>query len=704
LHDSLGNRIGTELEVGDTYGGSEPAVARTPAGDFVVVWEGPCCGTPIFARLFDSLGAPKGPELNVSSWGHEDYSPDVDVEDNGDFVVVWQRYGTFDDPQRGGSFGTDILARRFDSAGAALGDELVVNDFTTSWQYAPSVGVDADGDFVVTWTDDRAYSYNGVRGFDPFGSDIYGKVYDSLGAERSSEFLVNEITTYPQRRSSVSTDAQGNFTVVWQTETSDYGYTSDIAGRMYDSGGNALGGQLTISQGSDMRSRRPDVSRNPSGSFVVVWEQYDAQIPVRGRGGDRDILGRAYDAAGNALTDAFQVNAYTSHDQFRSAVALNDEGSFVVAWTSSCDDFELRGEGEPGCSEDPGQDGHREGVFARLFRQVPPTETPTATPTETSTATPTETPTETPTATATATATATPTPTATATVTETPTVTPTPGPLCGRADGCFNFELLAVDFSTPGQAEFRWRVTSTCVGPLESVDFRFIPGVDVLSPVNGSTYVTENDSYTVEHVSGTHAGIRFISQTVGISGGGSDELVFTVDSTGLQSDTVLWNEAVTSTGERGRIDFRLSLCTTLPSAAAVLEPAACFRAASGGWEVNVSWSVGLRSAVRSFHLYRRGTGGSLLRLTSEPLAPDASGRVLYVDRCALGAATGYRVEPVTRDGLAVAEAVEAELGPCAVEVAQGSEAARLALVLALLLGASAILRKVRARRTPELAR
>ena len=70
--------------------------------------------------------------------------PSVAADADGDFVVAWESSG-----QDGSSFG--VFARRFSSAGAPLTSEFQVNTYTTSFQSAPSVAADADGDFVVAW-------------------------------------------------------------------------------------------------------------------------------------------------------------------------------------------------------------------------------------------------------------------------------------------------------------------------------------------------------------------------------------------------------------------------------------------------------------------------------------------------------------------------------------------------------------------------
>jgi len=73
--------------------------------------------------------------------------PAVAMDADGDFVVAWESY---DNSVRG------VYARRYSASGAAQGQEFRVNTFTTSNQDFPSVGMDADGDFVVIRQQDTA--------------------------------------------------------------------------------------------------------------------------------------------------------------------------------------------------------------------------------------------------------------------------------------------------------------------------------------------------------------------------------------------------------------------------------------------------------------------------------------------------------------------------------------------------------------------
>ncbi|HZF57487.1 MAG TPA: hypothetical protein VEZ19_03325, partial [Rubrobacter sp.] len=71
---------------------------------------------------------------------------------------------------------------------APAGGEFQVNTYTTSNQENPSVAMDSDGDFVVTWTS------NGQDGSD---NGIYGQRYNAAGEAQGAEFQVNTyITSY----------------------------------------------------------------------------------------------------------------------------------------------------------------------------------------------------------------------------------------------------------------------------------------------------------------------------------------------------------------------------------------------------------------------------------------------------------------------------------------------------------------------------
>ncbi len=72
--------------------------------------------------------------------------PSVASEANGDFVVVWQSNG-----QDGGRADHGVFARRFSSTGTPLATEFQVNTYTSERQAYAEWRMDNDGDFVVVW-------------------------------------------------------------------------------------------------------------------------------------------------------------------------------------------------------------------------------------------------------------------------------------------------------------------------------------------------------------------------------------------------------------------------------------------------------------------------------------------------------------------------------------------------------------------------
>jgi hypothetical protein len=117
------------------------------SGGFVVVWHSFLQNGPgsIFARRYDSTGAPRSGELklDVEDDGYQAFAT-VAMEPDGEFVVAWQS-----NLQDGSGYG--IVTRTFDREGLPTSGELLVNSFTDGAQLRPAVDV-AGGDFVVAWT------------------------------------------------------------------------------------------------------------------------------------------------------------------------------------------------------------------------------------------------------------------------------------------------------------------------------------------------------------------------------------------------------------------------------------------------------------------------------------------------------------------------------------------------------------------------
>jgi hypothetical protein len=115
-----------------------------------------------------------------------------------------------------------------------VGSEFQVNTYTTGLQDNPAVAAAADGGFVVSWRS---------SGQDGSASGIFAQRYDSAGAAVDGEFQVNTYTPDAQYSPAVTGDADGNFVVVWGSNTQD-GQATGVFGQAFSLCGNGL-----ISQG-----------------------------------------------------------------------------------------------------------------------------------------------------------------------------------------------------------------------------------------------------------------------------------------------------------------------------------------------------------------------------------------------------------------------------------------------------------------------
>jgi hypothetical protein len=200
LYDAAGTP-GAEFQANSYTTGAQtqPSVAFDADGSFVVVWHGSDDGQGygVFARCYDTTGAPQGGAFQANSYTtlHQT-RPAVAAAGEGRFVVVWQSR------QDGDGYG--VFGQRYSACGLRQGGEFQVNSHTTLNQTSPSLAANAHGRLVVAW-----HSQVPVGGY-----DVFARLYDAAGTP-GGEFRVNGHTTGDQRVPSVASEPGGNFVVVW---------------------------------------------------------------------------------------------------------------------------------------------------------------------------------------------------------------------------------------------------------------------------------------------------------------------------------------------------------------------------------------------------------------------------------------------------------------------------------------------------------
>ncbi|MEP1080015.1 Ig-like domain-containing protein [Leptolyngbya sp. PL-A3] len=334
-YNSSGVAQGSEFRVNTTTTNRQrlSTVAMDADGDFVVTWTSYGQNSPfhsIYAQRYNAAGVAQGSEFRVNTTTTSDQlNSTVAMDANGNFVVAWRNY-------TGDGSGDGIYAQRYDATGVAQGSEFKVNSFTDSNQTYPTMAMDGDGDFVVTWSS---------NGQDGSGYGVYGQRYNAAGIAQGGEFKVNSTTDNHQWFSTVAMDADGDFVVTWSSNSQD-GSGWGVYGQRYNAAGVAQGGEFKVNTATGDSQLYSTVAMDADGDFVVTWSSNGQD------GSGYGVYGQRYNAAGVAQGSEFRVNAVTNNQQLYSTVAMDTDGDFAVAWSSN------------------GQDGSGFGIYAQAYDET----------------------------------------------------------------------------------------------------------------------------------------------------------------------------------------------------------------------------------------------------------------------------------------------------------------------------------------------
>ena len=293
----------------------------------------------MFARRYAASGAPLGAEFPVNTFttGHQG-SPVVASAVSGRFVVAWQG-----DAQDGG--GSGIFARRYDVTGAPEGAEFQVNTFTGADQLQPSLAMDPAGNSVVVWT---SQNQDGSAG------GVFAQRFGVSGARLGEEFQVNAYTPGDQTASAATSDASGNFTVVWVSDGQD-GSATGIFGQRFDAAGAPRGSEFRVNTFTSWDQAVPTLSADAAGDFVVSWSRVHYAGGPPGPVMHYSLWAQRYAASGEPRGAEFQIDsagamAYPA----AAALVVEPAGDFLVAWNSQHEPWP----------------GNRGGIFARRHHET----------------------------------------------------------------------------------------------------------------------------------------------------------------------------------------------------------------------------------------------------------------------------------------------------------------------------------------------
>jgi hypothetical protein len=231
------------------------------AGNFAVAWGNPQQG--IYVRLFDAGGVAQGPQFLASTTTGTFRLPTLAMDADGDFVVCWTNSDS-------AKFG--VYAQRFNAAGVPQGDEFRPS---TARIYMPSssVAMDRAGDFVIAYMTETT---------------VYLQRYDAAGKNAQAELQVTRVTGFidPPVRPGIAMDADGDFVLGWSSTDATGSFDAYAQRFTRVRQGIALGTAITTASTDSNTTNDQDAVEHDEPDAPVaapasdVWGRPPVPIPV----------------------------------------------------------------------------------------------------------------------------------------------------------------------------------------------------------------------------------------------------------------------------------------------------------------------------------------------------------------------------------------------------------------------------------------
>lgn len=327
--DLNGNRLWSEdLRVNSdatNHNQSSPTVNVDGEGNAILVWQD---DRNLSGDIYAQKIAPDGTKIwnedvrvnspGIYRWGWGDFMTRIvqsAIDADGNIVVVWQ--GTQD-----GKWDPDIYAQKISPDGKGLWENgMRVNEDVGDSQLFPAVAVANGGGLIVSWIDDR----NG-------GQDVYLQRVSRTGQRLwSTDRKVNTEFSAPlQGNISLAVDPAGVAYVVWRTgpilpPINEKNNSIQIQ-KVDVTGHNMWPNSRRVHQDdSHVYRGYPMAALSPAGDVVVMWKD------DRNGSGNNDVYVQAIDANGTRKWDTdFQLSPAGWDDQWIGDIRINGgQTSFI---------------------------------------------------------------------------------------------------------------------------------------------------------------------------------------------------------------------------------------------------------------------------------------------------------------------------------------------------------------------------------------
>ena len=230
-----------------------------------------------------------------------------------------------------------------------MGNQFTVNSVIAGSQIDPDVAMDAEGDFVIVWsgpgTGDLATT--NAAGIITSTGGVFGQYYNSFGVPQG-EFKVNEYTVGTQDHPAVAMDQNGDFVVTWNSYNNRTG-TPDRYGvwaRRYNylrqpqpmSGLTEVANPAAgLNPGVLVNAPTRLSRRTPTWPWTATATSPSSGRATTATGPPRTSSDSSI-ADGTTRGNPFEVNTYTSAGQIEPRIAMDPTGDFAVVWSSFVQD------------------------------------------------------------------------------------------------------------------------------------------------------------------------------------------------------------------------------------------------------------------------------------------------------------------------------------------------------------------------------
>lgn len=287
---SLANTFATDDILVNSYTGNQqinPVVTALPDGNVMVAWssygqDGDLQG--IFARRLSPSGAMLEPaEFQVNQFTNfNQRNPALAALNNGNIAFAWvseqERFAMTGlssavpfrvAGQPRSSQTVDIYARLYQSTGAPVTGEVLLDDATNVLCANPSICSLPNGGFVAAWSQKNVM-------LNANSWDIYARAFDATGAPLGSSFLVNTFTPGDQFAPQIARLGSGVL-IAWTSLAQD-GDREGVFGQYFTTASNGTlqtaGTEFQVNTTTVSQQIQPAVASDGASRFVTVWSSF----------------------------------------------------------------------------------------------------------------------------------------------------------------------------------------------------------------------------------------------------------------------------------------------------------------------------------------------------------------------------------------------------------------------------------------------